>query len=834
MKTYFEEPRFSAPPITRWCMRVIPFLSYLVLSGIALLFLFESSSSHLRYAGFLLALFLLDALFYRNEAMERIDEFELSKREKVNIALYTSPKVLYVVEKNMEHALFLKKDFYLLLCLDMVRERYIVEALRRLELEEDSVVIHLQTLLEDEATDTREDVSGKLDQLMNGAFTEARRYHKPYIDESDLFVSLLLQGPPSLTNFFIALGVHPSDVSLALLVRRRKKGFLRIAGIRTILLGTARRYIVPQRRVMNRAWTARPTPLLDSFSTDITYLAGKELMGFLIGHKEEYARMVQILKRPMRNNVLLVGEPGVGKEALVQYLAYQIAKDNTAKELFDKRIVEVSVHGLLAGTEASGGVQKRVMTILNEIRSAGNVVLSIPDIHHIVKTSGENVTAIDVLLSSFREEGIQVVATTYLDDYKRYLEHHSAFRDVFEVVRVEEVTENEAVEILVHTSVVLEAQFKLVISYKAIRQAVYLAHRYLKNTLLPSSAEELLREAAVLARDRKATSVVEGDVVELVESKIHIPLQKAHGSEVEQLLGLEQEMKRSIVGQEEAVKAVAKSMRSYRSGLTRKDGPIATFLFVGPTGVGKTEVAKAFARSIFQGEQAIIRFDMAEFQEKNALSRLMGSLEQDTQGLLTSVVRDKPFSLILLDEFEKANPDVLNLFLSIFDEGKCTDAWGRATDFSNTIIIATSNAHSKFIYESIEKKVRVEDMNEELKHKLLDYFRPELLNRFSGVIIFTPLSKEHLRAIAELHIKKLISEVRSSHGIELQCTAAAFSFIVELGFDPLFGARPLRNVLEETIKPLIAEYLLRAGENHKQYVTIDVRDKQLYLDVANS
>ncbi|MBI5153441.1 MAG: ATP-dependent Clp protease ATP-binding subunit [Parcubacteria group bacterium] len=814
-------------------MRAVPFLSYLALSGIAVLFFFEPNNSHLKYIGILIALFLMDAFLYRNEAVQRIDDVELDKKTDVNIALYTSPKVLYVMEKTLGHALFLKKDFYLLLCLNMVRERYIAEALHRLELEEDKVITHIHTLLEEEVGDTREDIMEKINQLVTGAFHEARRYHKLYIDESDLFVSLLSKGPSALLNFFIALGVHPSDISLALLVRRRKRGFLERVGMRTILLGTARRYIIPKRKIMNRAWTARPTPLLDSLSTDVTYLAGKELVGFLIGHKEEYMRMVQILKRPIGNNVLLVGDPGVGKEALVQYLAYQITKDDTVQELFDKRVVEVSVHALLAGTEVGGGVQKRVVAILNEIRNAGNIVLFIPDIHHIIKTSQDSVTALDVLLSSFREDGIQVVATTYLDDYKQYLEHHSAFRDVFEVVRVEEVSEDEAVEILVHTSVILEARFRIIISYKAIRQAVHLAHRYLKNTLLPASAEELLREVVILARDRRATCVNEADIVELVESKIHIPLQRARGGEVEQLLGLEQEMRRSIVGQEEAVTAVAKSMRSYRSGLSRGNSPIATFLFVGPTGVGKTEVAKAFARSMFGGEQAIIRFDMAEFQEKSALSRLIGSVEQNMQGLLTTIVRDRPFSLILLDEFEKANSDVLNLFLSVFDEGKCTDAWGRSTDFSNTIIIATSNAHSKFIYESIETGIHVEDMNKELKHKLLDYFRPELLNRFSGVIIFKPLTKEHISIIAELQMKKLVSEIRLGHGIELRYTSQALSLVVELGFDPLFGARPLRNVLEGTIKPLIAEYLLRVGENRKQYITIDVRDNLFFLVTIN-
>ncbi len=827
---YFEESRFFASPFTRWFMRIIPFLSYLVLCGIALLFLFESSDSNLKFVGIIISLFLVDAFIYRNEATRRIDESELNQKESINVALYTSPRVLQILEKNMGHALFLKKDFYLLLCLDIMRERYITEVLKRLELDEDKIDTHIQTLLKDDTVDTQEGIWDKINQLACVAFSEARRHHKPYVDESDLFVALLSQGPSQLTNFFVALGVYPSDVSLALLVRRRKKRFFwAVTRIRTILLGTARRHIAPKRKVMNRAWTARPTPFLDSLSTDITHLAGKDLVGFLIGHGEEYERMVQILKRPSSNNVLLVGEPGVGKEALVQYLAHQITKDNITKELFDKRVVEISVHSLLAGTEANGGVQKRVVTILNEIRGAGNIVLSIPDVHHIVKTSRDNVTAIDVLLSSFREEGIQVVATTYLDDYKRHLEHHSAFRDVFEVVRVEEVSENEAVEILVHTSAILEAQFRTMISYKAIRQAARLARRYLRNTLLPSSAEELLREAVVLARDRGARGVFEGDIVELVESKVHIPLQKARGGEVEQLLGLEQELKRSIVGQEEAITVIAKSMRSYRSGLARKDGPIATFLFVGPTGVGKTEVVKAFARGMFGGEQAIVRFDMAEFQEKNALSRLIGSLEHDTRGLLTSMVRDKPFSLILLDEFEKANQDVLNLFLSIFDEGRCTDAWGRSTDFSNAIIVATSNAHSKFIYDAIEGGMPVEGMNEKLKHKLLDYFKPELLNRFSGVIIFKPLTKEHLYAIAELHVKKLISEVRSSHGIELQCTSYAFSLIVDLGFDPLFGARPLRNVLEGTIKPLIAEHILRMGENQKRYVTIDVRDKHFFL-----
>ncbi len=827
-KIYYFEPRlFFSYPI-RWGLRVFPLFFYMSAAIIMLLFLFEGGGSRLKYVGIFLLLFLADRYFYRREATRRIDENEIRAAEKVNVADYVAPHCAALLEKNVFRALFLKRDFSLLLCGELLRERVVGEALHRLELDREHIESYLQSLL-DSGAEYGEDLFSEVERICIAAFEEARRNKKYCLDESDLFVALLKQKKSVLPSFFNALGVNSADLSFALVAPKQHGFFRRGVTMRSVLAAWAPPSGISKRSVMNRAWTARPTPFLDSVSTDLTALAERSEIGFLIGHEAESAKMLQALVRPVRNQVLLVGEPGVGKETLVYNLSYQIATDNVPKELFDKRVVEVSLHSLLAGAETEGGIQEHVTTLLNEIRDAGNVVLYIPDIHNVVKSSGRQITASDALLSAFREGGFQVIATTYLEEYKRYIELQSAFRDVFEVIRVEEISEAEAIGVLVHLSLFLESKFRLVISYKAIRQAVRLARKHLRDQLLPSSAEELLKEVSMLAYERGERVVCEQDVVELVESKVHIPLRRAEKEEAEWLLHFEDEMRRSVVGQEEAVMALANTLRIYRSGLSRNDGPVATFLFVGPTGVGKTEVAKVVARLVFGAERNMIRLDLAEFQEKNSVSRLIGSVENETKGILTGAIRERPFSLLLLDEFEKAHPDVLNLFLSVFDEGYLTDAWGRRCDFSNVIIVATSNAHSRFILEAVQNGILFPNIKEELKTRLLDYFRPELLNRFSGIIVFKPLTKENLQKIAELQFQKLLREVESKQGLTLSYTNRALLAVVDMGFDPMFGARPLRNVVEGTLKPLIADYILRGITPPGRGAMIDFSNNRFQL-----
>jgi len=362
---------------------------------------------------------------------------------------------------------------------------------------------------------------------------------------------------------------------------------------------------------------------------------------------------------------------------------------------------------------------------------------------------------------------------------------------------------------LIYDSLILERRYKITISFGAIKQAVILAHKYFRHKQLPSSAEDLLKESLAYASQRRDKLLQADDIIAVAQRKINVPLHGAGKEEAGKLLNLEKIIHERLVDQEEAVKAVSRALREYRSGLSRKGGPIAAFLFVGPTGVGKTELSKILASVQFGSEETMVRFDMTEYQIRESISRFIGSTNGEIAGVLTEAIIQKPYSLVLLDEFEKAHPDILNLFLQVFDDGRLTDSLGRVVDFTNTIIIATSNAHSNFIKESIEAGLNIEKINEELKKKLTEYFRPELLNRFSGIIAFKNLSPKDIEAIAGFQLKSLAKAVSETHGINLNFDAAVVKNIAELGYDPVFGARPLRGVISEKLRSPLAEKILR-------------------------
>ena len=427
----------------------------------------------------------------------------------------------------------------------------------------------------------------------------------------------------------------------------------------------------------------------------------------------------------------------------------------------------------------------------------------------MVKTSGQlRLSAVDILMPAIKSNAFSVIGATYPREFKQFLEPNNDFISTFEVIRVQEIKEEEAVKFLVFNGIILEQQYKIVISFAAIKEAVKLARKYFRQKLLPGSAEDLLKEALADAVD-KGNKLLTGDnVIEIAQRKINIPLQAVGKGEAEKLLNLEEVIHQRLIDQEEAVSAVARSLREYRSGLSRKGGPIANFLFVGPTGVGKTELAKILTKIQFGASEAMVRFDMSEYQNKESLYRFIGSPDGSAGGTLTDAILEKPYGLILLDEFEKAHPDILNLFLQVFDDGRLTDSLGRVVDFQNTIIIATSNAQSNFIKEEIEKGLAMKEISEGLKKKLTEVFRPELLNRFSSIIVFRNLSQEHIKAIAAIQLKDLAATA-AEQGINLSFDESAVAKVAELGYDPVFGARPLRNVISEKLRSALAEKILK-------------------------
>lgn len=796
----------------RFFVRVVAAIAYLVLLFAMATFL-VSGITALRYAGIFLVIFFLDLLIHRGEADLPIAE--LPRGGKVNLARVMRPTAFAIISRAFDHGLVAKQDLYLNVMDRLMGLDEMEEGLRRLDVPPDELKAKLREFMKQPLPSGRGDIGWvalneeylkDAEQLVRAAFGQALAAGHNFIEPSDLFSALATIPSDKLSRLFNMFNIEAGDLERALIFSLARRSF---GGRLPRALGgfvfDANRHA--RHRIMNRAWTARPTPTLDKYSVDFTDLAREGEAGFLIGHEAEYERMVETLARPFNPNALLVGDPGIGKETLIQHLAFNLVKDQVPAALFDKRLVALGLQNLVAGA-APDELAKRLHAIVEEMNAAGNVILYIPDIHNLVRTSGTAyLSAADILMPVIMNNAFPVVGSTYPKEFKDLVAPRTDFAGVFEVIHVNEISEADAEKVLTYQSMILERERRIMVTFGAVKRAVMLAKKYFHEKFLPSSAEELLKSALVDA-ERRGEKVLNAErVTTVAEAKSNIPMHEAAGEEAEKLLHLEDTIHERLVDQAEAVSAVSEALRAYRSGLARKGGPIASFLFVGPTGVGKTELAKILARVQFGSSNMMARFDMTEYQDKASFTRFIGSPDGATHGALTDAVREKPYSLILLDEFEKAYPDILNLFLQVFDDGRLTDNMGRTVDFTNTIIIATSNAHSDIVNESLGKGERMADIAEYLKKRLTDVFKPELLNRFSKIVVFKNLEPADLRKIVEINLRELAESVKEQ-GIVLDFDPAAVAEVARLGYDPAFGARPLRRVIEEKLKAPLARAIL--------------------------
>jgi ATP-dependent Clp protease ATP-binding subunit ClpC len=669
-----------------------------------------------------------------------------------------------------------------------------------------------------------ENYPAMIESLAARAFVSAVSAGHEFINPADLFSALPGLGNESLDRLFLVFAIEEGDLERALIFSALSGGGGFFARLPSVLGGFApETHHVMAHRIMNRAWTSRPTPTLDKYGMDLTDAARDREVGFLIGHEAEYDRLVETLARPINPNALMIGEAGIGKNAIIQHLAFCMVKDDVPRGLFDKRLVELQLQSLIAGAPPEE-LDARLKAIVDEIFTAGNIILYIPDIHNLVRTSGTAyLSAADALMPIITANQFPIVGTSYPKEFKQFIEPRSDFVGMFESIMVNEISEAEAEKVLTYESFLLERQSRITVSFGAIKRAVILAKKYLRGKYLPASAEELLKSAIVDAERRGEKTVTPDRVTAVAEEKVNIPMHEAEGAEAEKLLHMEALIHERIVGQDEAVKAVAQALREYRSGLTRKGGPIASFLFVGPTGVGKTELAKILTEIQFGSQKMMVRFDMTEYQDKTSFYRFIGSPDGTVRGALTDAVLEKPYSLVLLDEFEKAFPDILNLFLQVFDDGRLTDNMGHVVDFTNTIIIATSNAHSDIINEALARGESMTNIAEYLKARLVDILKPELLNRFSKIIVFKNLEVGELPKIVQINVDELIAAVKSQ-GITLTFAPEAISRISKLGYDPAFGARPLRRVIDEYIRAPLSEAMLAKKITKGARVTCIVKD----------
>ncbi len=802
----FSDPRLGMTLAGRILVRVMRYVFYLTLIAVTVVFLISDIGS-LHCLGLLLCIFFIDRIVHNGEG--DIPFARLPSSGKINLAKVIRPRAFSVLERAFDRSVITKEDFFLEVIRQLLDYSQIEEGLRRLDVSPKEFRQKLEDFLmesKDKKTGTPEIYRKNAEALVGAAFYEALASGHDFIELTDLFSGLGKIENGYITRMFTIFSIEACDLEKALILSSSRRGvFSKLPKVLGGFTIDSHKYI--KHRIMNRAWTSRPTPELDKYSIDLTDRAREGQSGFLVGHSAEYERIVETLARPINPNVILVGEAGIGKEALVNHLAADLAQDDVPNILFDKRLVCLELQNLVAGA-SSEELHARIKKIVEEIYMAGNVILYISDIQNLLKTSGTAyLSAADALMPVIMDNTFPVIGSTYPKEFKQCIEPRSDFTGAFEIVRVNEITITEAEKLLSYESLILENETGIIISFGSIKCAVALAKKYFRNKFLPSSAEELLKSALVDAEQRGEKMLCPDRVVATAETKINIPIHKAEGEEVQALLHLEDTIHERFIDQEEAVKAVSQALREYRSGLVRPGGPIASFLFVGPTGVGKTELAKILAKIQFGSEKMMVRFDMTEYQDKQSFFRFIGSPDGMIRGALTDAVLEKPYCLILLDEFEKAYPDILNLFLQVFDDGRLTDNSGRIVDFTNTIIIGTSNAHSDIINESLSKGESMTNIAEYLKKRLVDVFKPELLNRFSKIIVFKDLSTADLDKIVRLNLNELV-EIVKRQGMELEIDDAAVKKLVQLGYDPAFGARPLRRVIDEKLRAPLAEAIL--------------------------
>ncbi len=583
---------------------------------------------------------------------------------------------------------------------------------------------------------------------------------------------------------------------------------------------------------MNKAMTAQATPLLDRFSHDLTQLARRGVLQPCIGRDKEIESALRLIEGG--KNVIFSGNPGVGKTTIVEGIAELMTSEEVPEVLQDKRLVSLSVASLVGAAGRQGELEALLMNLINEIVRSGNIVVYIDNIQNMVGVStegAENLDIADILANALQKRLFYCLATTTPVDYRRYVERSNALMSVFQKVNIEEPDTNGAIQILEGKASSVEAKYQVFFSYEAIERTVKLAERYIQERYLPEKAIAIIEETAVYVKKKKGkNSIVSGeDVAEVISTKTNVPVTKITEKETEKLLNLEDKIHERMVNQEEAVKAVATALRRARAELRDVRRPIVNLLFLGPTGVGKTELAKTVAEVYFGSETNMIRLDMSEYQDKASLNRLIGAPPgysgAGQGGYLTEAIRTHPFSLVLLDEIEKAHPDILNVFLQVMDDGRLTDTMGRTIDFTNVILIATSNAGTELIQQRVKAGVAITKIKEELINTALQpYFRPEFLNRFDNIVVFQTLSFEHIVKIIDLMLKGVADRL-SAKGIHLEATREAKEELGREGYDPVFGARPLRRAIQDRVDNALANYLLQGKIGRRDVAVLEAGGK---------
>jgi len=745
------------------------------------------------------------------------------------------------------------------------------------------------------------DLSPGTQSALEFAVEEARRLGHHYIGTEHLLLGLVRLGEGVALDVLRKLGVTPEQI------RRQTR--------RVLQEGASSQPQLPQPPQQRRAQAGEPaqagregqgrakTPMVDQLATDLTTLAENNKLDPVIGRQMEIERVIQILARRTKNNPALIGEPGVGKTAIVEGLAQRITEGDVPAPLLNKRVLQLDVGSLVAGTMYRGQFEERLKRVIDELKSAGSI-LFIDEVHMLVGAgaAGSQVDAANILKPALSRGELQVIGATTMDEYRKHIESDAALERRFQPIMVDEPTIDETIAILRGVRPAYEEHHRLNISDEALDAAAHLSARYVTERFLPDKAIDLIDESSSRVRMYKSSAAktakdlmtqlrearknlagmlengggfeakelqerIEGmerqfeflrtgwdransptvtaeDIAEVVSMWTGVPVMQIAETESQRLLHMEEDLGNHIVGQEEAIQAISKAVRRARAGLKDPRRPIGSFMFLGPTGVGKTELTKELARFMFGSEDALIQLDMSEFMERHTVSRLVGAppgyVGFDEAGQLTEALRRRPYSIVVFDEVEKAHPEAHNMLLQIMEEGHLSDARGRKVDFRNAIIVMTSNVGADMIKrqtslgfsmkrdEEAEERAAYDDMRKKLMESLRRVFRPEFINRLDSMIVFRSLSRQHIEKIVELELAK-VAERLVDHEIHLTASPEALARLAELGYDPDMGARPLKRIIQQKVEDAVSDALLSGQFNQGDTIIVDLSEGEIVL-----
>ncbi len=733
----------------------------------------------------------------------------------------------------------------------------------------------------------RDGYSPRTQMVLDRAREMADRFDSERIGTEHLLLAIIKEGDCAASRLLNTMGANPQKLFVDILAAMGED---------------PAQYREEIQRGRNEEATLTPT--LDQYSRDLTAMARAGRLDPVIGREKETERVIQILCRRGKNNPCLIGEPGVGKTAIVEGIAQSLVNGNVPDIVADKRLVSLDMSGLVAKSKYRGEFEDRIKKVINEVETAGNVLLFIDELHTIIGAGGAEgaLDASNILKPALARGDVQVIGATTIEEYRKYIEKDAALERRSQPVQVEEPTEEESIEILKGLRKLYEKHHHVQITDEGVEASVRLSARYVNDRFLPDKAIDLMDEAAAKARlgmmhgsdemmqlnreihqteldmehalqegdiekartlketrenlqasreklekknrrvsKNKVPVVGENEIADVVAGWTKIPVSRLTESEASRLQKLEETLHKRVIGQEEAVSAVSKAVRRGRVGLKDPKRPIGSFLFLGPTGVGKTEVSKALAEAVFGNEESMIRVDMSEYMEKHSVSKMIGSppgyVGHEDGGQLSEKVRRNPFSVILFDEIEKAHPDVFNILLQVLDDGHITDSQGRKVDFKNTIIIMTSNAGAQSIIEpkklgfgaKEDEKQDHERMKASVMEEVKRIFKPEFLNRIDETIVFRALNKDDMKKIIGIMVRDLQKRCKEQLQIDLVVREAAKEFIVEKAYDRKYGARPLRRKLQDEVEDRLADALIRGEIHAKDRVIVTTKNKEIIV-----